>query len=253
MKRMDNSEHQLTVKSFLQREGQTRHSPYEQEYEFYECVRDGDVKKLKRILGPICKEGTGKLSKNEIQNMKYHFVISVALIARYCIEGGMDVEDAYNLSDYYIMTVDECTTREQINGYHYKMFFDYTERMRVLSKSKLMSKNVLLAVDYIYEHLHAKIYVEDIAAELGLNPSYLSRLFHKETGLTFNEYITNKRIEAAKNMLKYSDYSAADIGNYLAFSSHSHFICCFKKHTNMTPKQYRNKYFRRDWTYSEHL
>lgn len=249
---MENSEHQLTVKAFLQREYQTKHSPYEKEFEFYECVRAGDLKKLGRIIGPIGSEGSGRLSTDNIRNMKYHFVISVALVARYCIEGGMELEDAYNLSDYYIMAVDECTTAEQINKYHYEMFFDYTARMRTLTKAKLMSKQVLLALDYIYEHLHTKIQVEDIAAALGLNPSYLSRLFHKEMGMTLNEYITGKRIEAAKNMLKYSEYPAADIGNYLAFSSHSHFISSFKKHTSMTPKQYRDKYFRRDWTYMPH-
>ena len=249
---MANSEHELAEKSFFQREYHIKHSPYEKEFEFYECVREGDIKKLERIIGPIVSEGTGRLSNDDIRNMKYHFVISVALVARYCIEGGMELEDAYNLSDYYIMSVDECTTAEQINNYHYEMFFDYTARMHALAKAKLMSKQVLLALDYIYEHLHAKIRVEDIASSLGLNPSYLSRLFHSEVGVTLNEYIAGKRIEAAKNMLKYSQYPAADIANYLAYSSHSHFISCFKKHTSMTPKQYRDKYFRRDWTYMPH-
>jgi AraC-like DNA-binding protein len=48
-------------------------------------------------------------------------------------------------------------------------------------------------------------------------------------------------------MLKFSEYTPLDIGNYLNFSSHSHFISCFRKHTGMTPKQYRENYFRMTW------
>ncbi|MBP3325216.1 MAG: helix-turn-helix domain-containing protein [Coprococcus sp.] len=50
----------------------------------------------------------------------------------------------------------------------------------------------------------------------------------------------------AENLLKYSDFSAIDISNDLCFSSHSHFIKVFKEHTGYTPKEYRNRFFRRN-------
>ena len=53
------------------------------------------------------KKGLGVLSKNNMQNLKYHFVITIALIARYCIDGGMDVSTSYALSDFYIQKADE--------------------------------------------------------------------------------------------------------------------------------------------------
>ena len=63
--------------------------------------------------------------------------------------------------------------------------------------------------------------------------------------MTVSANITTKRIEAAGNMLKFSDYSCIDISNYLCFSSESHFIQVFKKHTGYTPKIYREKFFRK--------
>lgn len=48
-------------------------------------------------------------------------------------------------------------------------------------------------------------------------------------------------------MLKYSDYPPADIGNYLAFTSHSHFISAFRKYTGMNPNEFRKKYYRDNW------
>ena len=52
-----------------------------------------------------------------------------------------------------------------------------------------------------------------------------------------------KKIDAACQMLKYSQYEAVDVGNFLAFSSHSHFIQKFREETGLTPKQYREKYY----------
>lgn len=86
-------------------------------------------------------------------------------------------------------------------------------------------------MEYVYDHLHEKLMVSDIAEELGLSVQYLSKLFRTETGLTLNRYILKKKIDAACQMLKYSQYEAVDVGNFLAFSSHSHFIQKFREET----------------------
>ena len=78
-----------------------------------------------------------------------------------------------------------------------------------------------------------------------------SKIFKAEVGVTISEYIMSRRIQAAKNMLKFSEYDPIDIGNYLGFSSHSHFIATFRKHVGVTPKQYRENYFRMNWTQRE--
>ena len=101
-----------------------------------------------------------------------------------------------------------------------------------------------LCLDYIYDNLHTKITLEKLAEITKLSPAYLSKLFHKEVGYTVSGYIIRKRIEAAENMLKFSDHSCIDISEYLCFSSESHFIQVFKKQTGYTPKAYREKFFR---------
>ena len=101
-------------------------------------------------------------------------------------------------------------------------------------------------MDYIDDHLHEQIPVSDLAAKLELNQSYLSVLFKKETGLTISDYIRQRRVEAAKGMLRYSSYSCSDIGNYLSFCSQSHFISVFRKATGMTPRQYRARFGSRE-------
>lgn len=99
-------------------------------------------------------------------------------------------------------------------------------------------------MDYIYNHLHETIRVETLSALVGLNRSYLSTLFKKETGISVSEYILSKRMEAAQNMLRFSDYTYAEISAILAFSSQSHFNRVFRAQTGYTPKAFRNRFFR---------
>jgi AraC-like DNA-binding protein len=60
-------------------------------------------------------------------------------------------------------------------------------------------------------------------------------------GLSFTDYVLEKRIEEAKRLLDHSTYSLADITGILNFSSKSYFINCFKKTVGQTPTEYRNK------------
>ena len=59
------------------------------------------------------------------------------------------------------------------------------------------------------------------------------------TGVPVSEYVLNRRIDTAKNMLLYSEYSASQISEILTFSSQSHFIRVFKKKEGMTPREYK--------------
>ena len=100
----------------------------------------------------------------------------------------------------------------------------------------------MLCVNYIYSHLHKKITVDELAKHTGLSPSYLSRLFKKETGESITGYIIRRKINAAKNMLKYSGYSLSQISETLAFSCQSYFTKIFKDLEGVTPKRYRDMY-----------
>ena len=244
---MPQSEKELTNSAFTNREYAFKHSPFEKEFEFYDCVKSGDTERVKKLMTPLGSGGSGNLSDDFIRNLKYHFIVTIALITRFCVEGGMEMETAYTLSDLYILKMDKCKSEAEIRSLHSEAVLDFTSQMRNVSRGTVYSKPVILTMDYIYDNLHSKISVQDIASHVSLSVSYLSRLFHKEVGVTISTYIAVKRVETAQNMLKYSDYSPIDIGNYLAFTSHSHFISTFKKYTGMTPNEFRKKYYRSNW------
>lgn len=240
-----NIEKKLSHIEFLNREYNVSHLSYEREMAFFQSIKEGNVAEAKRLFKPLGGGEMGKLSRDSIRNLKYHLIITVAFITRYCIEGGMEMEVAYNLSDIYIQSIDRCRTEDEINLLHREVVDDYAQRMCILRKQNRYPKSVTICLDYIYDNLHTKITLERLAEVTSLSPAYLSKLFHKEVGQTVSGYIVKKRIEAAANMLKFSDYSCLDISEYLCFSSESHFIQVFKKHTGYTPKAYRESFFRR--------
>ncbi len=234
----------LSHVEFLNREYNISHLSYEREMAFFHSIKDGNSEEANRLFKPFNSEEMGRLSDDSLRNLKYHLIITVAFITRYCIEGGMEMEAAYNLSDIYIRSIDKCRTEEEINLLHHEVVDDYAQRMSIIRKQNRYPKAVTICLDYIYDNLHQKITLEKLAETVSLSPAYLSKLFHKETGMTVSGYIIKKRIEAAENMLKFSEYSCLEISEYLCFSSESHFIQVFRKHTGYTPKNYREKFFR---------
>lgn len=232
---------------FNQRESGIHHASFEREISFYESVCSGNLELVKTLFTPLGGEGFGILSHNHLRNLKYHLIVSIAMVTRFCINAGMSHEEAYNLSDVYILKTDTSETEEEIRILHYNMSIDFTKRMRQIRNCRNYSKPVIKTLDYISDNLHSRILVKDIADYLSLSISYLSKLFKSEIGISINEYITIKKIEAAANMIQFSDYSALEISNYFNFSSHSYFIKLFKKHMGMTPHDYKKKYYSVAW------
>ena len=169
------------------------------------------------------------------------------MITRQCVAAGMELEQAYRLSDFYILKLDSCSTIEAVSQLHHNMALDFTGKMFLVKKGAAVSKPVVICMDFIYSHLNTRITVQTLSEYTGLSSSYLSRLFKKELGISISDYILEKKIEKSENLLKYSDYSLIDIANYLAFSSQSHFIQTFKKAVGLTPNKYRNQYYHSSW------
>lgn len=96
------------------------------------------------------------------------------------------------------------------------------------------------AFDYIDNNRGIFPAQPDMARLCHLSPSYFSRLFRKETGLTFTNYVISAKTQWAKQLLAESSMSVTDISDALGYSSPSYFIRSFKEHEHMTPHAYRS-------------
>lgn len=235
-------------------ENEKFHRPIGEENLFFHAVSTGDVDFVRQN----CKqqkfaetEGVGILSHDPVTNLKYHFVITTAFVTRLCVESGMELEQAFRLSDFYILKLDNLYTLQAVIDLHDHMVLDFAGKMRLLVRDSRVSKPVRISIEYIYAHIKDRITIEVLAEYTGLSTSYLSRLFKKEIGISISDYIREKKIEKAEHLLKFCNYSLIEITNYLSFSSQSHFIQLFKDFTGMTPKKYRDLYFRSNWNVAE--
>lgn len=233
----------LNYRLFLQKENGFERTSFNMEKERYADIRNGNVEQVKKNLEIIKKDyllGKGVLSKDRVRNTRYHVVISAAMISRSCVEGGMPHDVAYTLSDIFIQRADECSTYEELLDLLDEIHTDFAERMKILRKESAVSIHVRKSIDYVYDHLNERLTLGQLAEYSGLNETYFSRLFKKETGISVNEFVHSAKIKTAENMLRFSDFSYSEIALSLGFSSQSAFITLFRNQTGMTPKKYRD-------------
>lgn len=94
---------------------------------------------------------------------------------------------------------------------------------------------------YVDRHLNRKITLEEVAEYTHLNSSYFSRLFKKETGMSFIHYVTHTKMEQAKEMLDQSSLSVEQVAEQLGYENKSYFTKLFKLHTGTTPGEFRGE------------
>ena len=117
---------QLVIASFLQREADIPHHTYDEELLQYEYLKNGDLRAVEESKKFFRSETMGKLSTDMVRNKKYLFVATTTLATRFAIEGGLEAQTAYNLSDYYIRQMDLRQDVPEINELHTEMITDFT-------------------------------------------------------------------------------------------------------------------------------
>lgn len=208
------------------------------------AIQNGDIEFIQNHLNAIqvhLFSGNTKLSENATRNMKYYFVLILSEIVQACIESGMEKPEAETLRDDYIFKADKCRKKEELCRIYTEMCVDFTRRMHEINKGNVISWHVRKSINYINENLNCNLSIKTLAKLVGLNPSYLSRLFKQETGGSIKQFVILARMNQAKELLRDSDLSYRDISVRLGFSSQSAFIAVFKKVTGITPKRYRMK------------
>lgn len=118
----------------------------------------------------------------------------------------------------------------------------YLEKMILYhgTNDQTKRKEIIEAFKYVAMNLERKITLDEISSYLFLNPSYFSRLFKKEVGETYVEYVTRMKINRAKELLEQTDESVGKICERLGYDNQSYFIKLFKTYAGTTPIEYRS-------------
>lgn len=95
-------------------------------------------------------------------------------------------------------------------------------------------------IQYVDVEFRNKLQLQELAKQFHINSAYLGQLFRKETGRSFSEYLNEKRIEAAKGLLKRTQLKISDIALQVGFSNTDYFIDKFKQSVGVPPSVYKN-------------
>lgn len=108
----------------------------------------------------------------------------------------------------------------------------------------LKSSALYPAALYVENHLGEPISMREMADLCNLSSSYFSRLFTREAGESFKDYVNRRKVELAKDRLRNTSISIAQIADDLSFSDSSYFVKTFKKFEGITPSVYRRHKYR---------
>lgn len=98
------------------------------------------------------------------------------------------------------------------------------------------------AIKYVENNIKRNITLEEVAKYINITPHYLSKIFKKYVGVNFITFITDKKIELAKEMLINKDVPIVNISIELSYNQPNYFSKVFKRKVGMTPSEYREKY-----------
>jgi len=213
---------------------------YLAEQHFLDYIKRGDVEGLKILSTQISSNFmVPQFSANKLKQAQYMMCVSITLLTRAAIEGGLQTTAALRLSDVYMSKVDNFTSHTEMPPLLFVAAMDFAFKVKEANTLPIDKPIIQKCRVYIFDHLHCKIKLNDIAVYCGVTPQYLSGRFKKETGYSITQLIRDEKLKTSMTMLENTNYSISEIAYYLAFPSHSNFSATFTKHYKVAPKMYR--------------
>ena len=212
---------------------------YAIENELINAVSKGLTHKAEMIFSNIKPENAleSRLTDN-LRNTKNYMIILNTLLRKAAEQGKVHpyhidlVSSDLALKIEAMQASSEC---EDLLKYMVKKYCRLVNKHSQKSYSLLIQK----VTTQIESDLSSDLSLNNLASIFGVNPSYLSSLFKKETGVTLTEYVNKKRVERAKELLLSTNLQIQNISQRCGILDVNYFTKTFKKHTGLTPKKYR--------------
>ena len=119
-----------------------------------------------------------------------------------------------------------------------RLFERDTDSSNYILDAKKSGESLYKIIKYIEQNIHKPITVLEVANVVGYSPFHLSHLFKENMGITLKDYISNKRIEFAKEQLMLGRFTVTEISNRLGFLNLQSFSRSFKQKTGQTPTEF---------------
>lgn len=218
---------------------------YADEQKIMRRITNGEVDAIKKSYSvadlSLVTTAVGKLADKPLKNLEYMFCSSITLATRAAIAGGLDEELAYSTADILLQELARCKDAESMMRVQMESMYTFASYVKQAQERASNINYVERAKQYLQKHINKGFSLDDLCRTIGINKSYLCRKFKEAEGVTILHYLQGLRVDAAKNLLRYSNQDLSSIAAYLCFPSQSRFGSVFKQFTGVTPKKYREQ------------
>lgn len=201
-----------------------------------EAIRSGNTEKLKTELSVILQVLSQNNNKQYVRSICMEMIIGCSRL--YCdIYGAM--EDLFEGGTVPFDRIIGCSAAADLFHILETTIGNIIKSIHSLQSSQTR-KVIAKAFDFINLHFNEDISLGDVAGYVFMSPWYFSKLFKKESGETFSEFLLKVRINKAKELLKANlELKTYEVAEKVGFNDSRYFGQIFKKVTGMTPSEYR--------------
>ena len=214
---------------------------YESENLLMEAISRGKLHQVTAVASTVFNNGAQQRLKDSLRDRKNNLVILKTLLRKAAEYGGVHPLHIHRLSSHFSGQIENARTIKESLVLQEEMIRSFCLLVKEHSLSQY-SFYVGQTITLVQYDLTADLSLKTTAAQLNVNPSYLSNLFHKECGCTLTEFVNRQRIDRAVLLLSNSKKAIQDIAAECGIQDVNYFIKLFKRQTGLTPNQYRRNY-----------
>ncbi|PKL12335.1 MAG: hypothetical protein CVV52_10455 [Spirochaetae bacterium HGW-Spirochaetae-8] len=213
--------------------------PLAKEQELQEAIRLGDRETARELMNELL----GMIflaSGNTLERIRFRVMELIILLSRAAVLGGASEQEIMDISYHSQRELNQQRTTEAIARWISNLLHRYTDL--VFEQKRIKHAQVILqAIHHIRRHYTSQLKLEETASEVGMSPTYFSRIFNTEMGCSFSTYVNRLRIEFAKSLLLTTRYTLVEISGLAGFEDQSYFSRVFKGEVGITPGSYRKR------------
>jgi len=211
--------------------------PLELERELVSRVKRGDKIGARTILNDILGHVLF-YNGSSLEVTKARVLELMIMLSRAAVEGGGNLEMIFGLKLKYLNEVYRLDSVESLCQWIIKVLERFTDSILSIG-SESSSYLIQKAISFINENYMNDISLETVAEYVYLSPSYFSRLFKKEMGIKFIDYLNKVRVEESKRLLTDLKIPLSTIAHRIGFTDQSYYTKVFKKMEGISPGQFR--------------
>lgn len=213
---------------------------YLSENKLITAVASGRTHEAERLLKGFSQAAVEQRTTEPTRNARNYLIILNTLLRKAVEQKGVHPFHIDRVSSKFARRIENIGSWSDVGPLCKDMANKYCALVNDLTLNSL-SPIVRQAVTLIDSDLTADLKLNSIAYKVGVNPSYLSSIFKKETGKTVTDFVNSRRIEQAVFLLGATQMPIATVGQHCGINDNNYFTRIFKKYTGKTPAEWRKR------------